>query len=117
MQLGYYWDAYCTQNVTEFDFGAMPYPDQVTTLYQCVYIKNEGNVTDTIYWNSTLSTVSNQIQDEWNWYTPYWNSNGINGTTLGAGQVLQTWYMIQIPAYANVGTFNWTVNVWGANYY
>ena len=112
MKLGVYWDPACTQNVTAFDFGNMTHPNQETTLQKLVFIRNEGDQWTKVYWNSTLASVSAEITEGWDCYL-----GDINGTTLSSGAVLNTRFYVIIPAYATPGTYNWTLTVWGENYY
>lgn len=107
MGLGIYWDSGCTEPVTTIDFGEMWHPNELTTLYKVIYMRNEGNVSHTIYWNSTLSSETAEITDEW-----IRGSTPLNGTTIAAGYILMTNYKIQIQPYATVGTYNWTLTVW-----
>ena len=109
MQLGIYWDEACTQNVTTIDFGKMVHPNQEILLDKVMWIRNEGNVSHTLYWNSTLSSVTTEISDEWG-YTSYMSP--INGTTLNPSFAYQTVYRLHVPAYSTVGTYNWTLTVW-----
>jgi len=110
MKLGIYWDSACTQNVTIIDFGKMWHPNEPTTLTKNIYIKNEGNVSHTIYWNSTLS--SENITDRWNFVGP------LNGTTIPVGSRYGTQYKIDIlVAYAPIGSYNWTLTVWAEHVY
>lgn len=110
MQLGIYWDIGCTQPVTTINFGKMWHPNEPTTLTKYMYIRNEGNVSHTIYWNSTLS--SENITDRWNRISPF-PSEPLNGTVFGVGIKLYTRYRIDIlVAYAPVGPYNWTLTVW-----
>lgn len=119
MKLGFYWDAACTQNVTSFDFGNITHPAQETILWTAIiWIRNEGSVWNNIYWNSTLASVNTQITESWPHTNCFWNGyQQLNGTGLNPGDKLWAWYGIMIPAYAAVGTFNWTLTVWGENYY
>jgi hypothetical protein len=115
MKLGIYSDSGCTQPLTSIDFGNMTHPNQATTLIATFWIRNEGSVWNVIYWNSTLGSVSTEITNtlsnvNYGWYN--WN-----GSSSSPGQVSQTYYMINIPAYATAGTYNWTLNIWGINYY
>jgi hypothetical protein len=111
MGLGIYWDGGCTQNVTTIDFGKMWHPNEPTTLTKDIYIRNEGNVSHTIYWNSTLSSETENITDRW---IALWHgSTPLNETAISPGQTLTTNYHIDIlVAYAPVGQYNWTLTVW-----
>lgn len=116
MKLGFYWDKGCTQPVTSFDFGNMTHPNQAINPYIEFFIRNEGSTWHQIFWNSTLSSVSNEITDTLLCdYGGYWHP--LNGTTINPGDVAGLHYFIAIPAYATVGTFNWTLNIWGVNTY
>ncbi|MDH5481682.1 MAG: hypothetical protein OEY22_02215 [Candidatus Bathyarchaeota archaeon] len=118
MQLGFYKDAACTQLLDVIDFGNMTHPNQETILWRQVFIRNEGDVWIDIYWNSTLNTVTNEIQEWWDRASgPNWGLGALNGTRTQPGEVRDSWYGIKIPAYATVGTYNWTLTVWGENYY
>jgi len=110
MGLGIYWDSACTQNVTSIDFGKMWHPNELTTLTKEIWIRNEGNVTHTIYWNSTLSSITTETTDSWIIY----GLPGIplNGTEILVGGKRRTEYRIHIQPYATVGTYNWTLTVW-----
>ena len=110
MGLGIYWDSAGTQNVTSIDFGKMWHPNKLTTLSQVMYIRNEGNVSHTIYWNSTLSSITTETTDSW--IIPGMPSVPLNGTAISVGGNRVTQYMIHIQPYATVGTYNWTLTVW-----
>jgi len=121
MQLGFYWDETCTQPVSTFDFGNMTYPNQDTQLYKTIYIRNEGSVWNDIYWNSTLGSVTTQIGECWTRSNDWWGSwiwaNNVNGTRIQPNEVLRTGYGVGIPPYATIGTYNWTLTIWGETYY
>ena len=110
MRLGIYWDSACTQNVTTIDFGKMWHPNTLETLTKDMWIRNEGNVSHTIYWNSTLSSETTEITDGWIHLSP--PGGPLNGTTIAAGGKKWTQYKIQIEPYTTVGTYNWTLTVW-----
>lgn len=111
MQLGVYWDEGCTQNVTTIDFGEMVHPNTMTILSVEMWIRNEGNVSHTVYWNSTLSSNTTEITDEWYWgaHAPY---TPLNATVFNVGQTRKTTYAIHIAAYAETRYYNWTVTIW-----
>jgi len=122
MKLGFYGDEGCTQPIATVDCGNMTHPAQETIIWRRIFIRNEGSVWNDIYWNSTLASVNPQIEECWSsWYAasppPDWNYSQWNGSRRNPGTILSTWYGIKIPAYAAVGTFNWTLTVWGENYY
>jgi len=118
MTLGFYWDINCTQPVTNFSFGEMIHPQTTITLWTApIYIRNEGDVWHEIHWNSTLSTVSSEISQWWTYDYHNFGGYAINGYKIQPGQILETWYGISIPAYATVGTYNWTLTAWGEHYY
>jgi hypothetical protein len=118
MKLGFYWDSGCTQTVTGFDFGNITHPNQQTTLWAYLYVRNEGTVWNDCYWNSTLSSVTSEIAEGWEYMDPWHNFRPFNGTRIQPGpEVLMLRYGIALPAYATAGTYNWTVAVWGQHYY
>jgi hypothetical protein len=119
MKLGFYSDAGCTQPITTIDYGNMTHPAQETIIWRMIFIRNEGSVWNDIYWNSTLASVNPQIEECWSgtYNLPPWNAFRWNGSRIDPGYVYWTFYGIKIPAYAAVGTFNWTLTVWGENYY
>jgi len=117
MQIGLYRDSDCTQPVTAIDYGEMIHPNQVAILWTRIYIKNEGDIWNEIYWNSTLSDATTEIAEWYDKYGSNWGNIPLNGTRIEPGQVRETWYGIKIPAYATVGTYNWTLTLWGENYY
>jgi len=120
MTIGLYWDSACTQPVTTIDYGEMIHPNQERIIWKEIYIRNEGDVWNDIYWNSTLSSVTTEITEWWGSkeYSDWgWGRLPINGTRIEPGQVRRTIYGIRLPAYATVGTYNWTLTVWGENYY
>ena len=119
MKLGIYWDAECTQPATTIDYGNMTHPNQYTEIQKTFWIKNEGDNWNDIRWNSTLTSITTEITDLWNhWEGGSWGHwFPLNGTRLESGQVLQCVYSVFIQAYATVGTYNWTLTVWGENYY
>ena len=108
MGLGIYWDSACTQNVTTIDFGKMWHPNTLTTLEKDMWIRNEGNVSHTIYWNSTLSSRTTEITDEWTGG----RGTPLNGTTIATEQTSATIYRIHIQPYATVDAYNWTLTLW-----
>jgi hypothetical protein len=116
MGIGVYWDAECTQPVTAFDFGEMIHPDSPVTLWKTIYIRNEGDVWHVIYWNSTLSSVTTEITEYWS-YGPYRRYRSLHEARIEPRQVFTTYYEITISAYATVGTYNWTLNVWAEHWY
>jgi len=103
VQIRVYSDPAATKLVTIIDFGKIYQPNVATSLQKVLYIKNEGTVETPIYWKSTLKSVTNKITD--GWFT--------NGTTITPTMVLWTAYNISIPALMTVGTYNWTLTVWG----
>lgn len=114
VQLGIYWDSATTEPATTIDFGEMSQPNKQQRLSKELYIKNEGNVSIVVYWNSTLSSVTAEIEEWWSRDYVYWGTYALNGTTIQpSGDPLYTAYMIQIPAYTTAGTYNWTLTVWG----
>ena len=115
--IGLYWDSACTQPVTTIDYGEMIHPNQEIIIWKEIYIRNEGDVWVDIYWNSTLSSVTSEITEQWGWYGYMGEFFPLNGTRIQAGDVIRTVYGIKIPAYATPGTFNWTLTVWGEHYY
>ena len=118
MTLGFYWDQECTQPVTTFDFGEIIHPNTQTDLMYKIYIRNEGEEWNDIYWNSTLPSASAEISNWWCVYhTAIWGAYPLNGFRLNSGTVITTWYIIRIPAYPTTGNFNWTLTVWGEHYY
>jgi len=121
MQIGVYWDENCTQPVTSIDFGQMIHPNEAITLWKAIYIRNEGDVWNAICFNSTLPfhyPVATEIADDWTYGSWQWGSGpNINGTNIEASTVSLTYYKVHIPAYATSGAYNWTLTVWGENYY
>lgn len=111
MQLGIYWDSGCTQNVTTIDFGEMVHPNTLTTLSKEMWIRNEGNVSHTVYWNSTLSSNTTEITDEWYWMAGHAKSP-LNGTVFDVNQTRSTTYAIHIQEYAETRYYNWTLTIW-----
>lgn len=111
MQLGVYRDSGCTENVTTIDFGEIVHPNTLTTLSIEIWIRNEGNVSHTVYWNSTLSLNTTEITDEWYWggHPPY---SPLNGTVFAVGQTRATTYAIHVQEYAETRYYNWTLTIW-----
>ncbi len=108
-----YWDSNCTEIVTSIDFGEVIQPSYKNhTLTKRLHIKNEGTVEITIYWNTTLSSVTNNITDNWSsLYPPLPNWNG---SSIKSGVHWITEYsIVLLPEYMPVGTYNWTLTVWG----
>lgn len=118
MGIGVYWDAECTQPVTVIDFGEMIHPQsQIRLVADPIYIRNEGDVWQVLRWNSTLSSITTEISEHWS-SSPNWGQGaGVFAYTLQPGQVLPTYYKIQIHAYTTVGTYNWTLNLWAEHWY
>lgn len=116
LELGSYWDIGCTQPVTPFEFGQIIQPDQATMLFKRIYMLNKGNVPLAIIWNSTLSSINTEIAEWWcRRDDAQWGIDPINGTSLAVGECAVTCYDIMIPIDAAVGTFNWTLTVWGVH--
>jgi hypothetical protein len=113
MQLGFYWDSACTLPITTIDFGEAVHQSGATDLMKDIYIRNEGSNPTTIFWNSTLSATTTVITEIWIDVSEMmpWNS-----TTVEPSQVLITSYKISIQASPPVGTYNWTLTVWGETY-
>jgi hypothetical protein len=104
VNLGVYSDSGCTQTATALNFGALN-PGGTGT--QTVYIKNSGNVPETLTmtsnnWNPTNATSS---------LTLTWNQQN---TILPAGQTIQA--TLTLTAAANTGsltTFSCSVTITG----
>ena len=111
--LGLYWDQECTSPATVIDFGQIIQPNEEKILGTYIYIRNEGDVRIRIYWNSTLRNETTEIDECWNYGSQYWCQDAINRTYLDPGQVRSTFYRIKIPEYTTIGTYNWTLTVWG----
>lgn len=109
VQIGLYWDAGCTDPITVIDFGAIPQPNENTTMDKLIYIKNEGDVPLTLYWNSTLNSITNEITEEWLYNSEPWNGTWV----LAPGAWNGFTYYIHIPQYVTIATYNWTLTVWG----
>jgi hypothetical protein len=113
MALGFWWDSALTQPVTTIDFGEIVFstgPGPVI-LEKTIYISNDGSNATTILWNSTLSTTTTPIAEEW--------TNGpepLNYTVLGYNMYMVTTYRILIQPSPPTGTYNWTLTVWGECY-
>jgi len=114
MRLEIYWDSYCTQKVTTIDFGKMWYPNEPTTLTKDMYIRNEGNVSHTVYWNSTLSSETANITDSWK---NVLLGVPLNGTIIPAGNKHITRYKIDLEAWAPIRSYNWNLTVWAEHVY
>jgi hypothetical protein len=113
--LGLYWNQECTIPATSIDFGSMIQPHYETVLRSNpIYLKNEGDVPILIWWNSTLGSVTSEIPEDWD-LELFWDRTQLGSgiRELSAGQVLATWYMIKIPPYVTIGTYNWTLTIWG----
>lgn len=109
-----YWDSNCTERVTFIDFGEVVQPNYKNyTLTKRLYIKNEGAVNIVIYWNSTLNSVTNNITDKWSRQTfpslPNWNESLIMSDVYW----ITDYSIVLLPEYIPVGTYNWTLTVWG----
>jgi len=109
---GLYWDSICTSPVTYIDFGQAGRGARIIKL---IYVKNLGNVNIQIYWNSSLQDLYfapnpwRDIWDSWN-HTP--EGTTINTTTIGPGQIIDTYYGIKVENTAPLGTYNWTLTTW-----
>jgi len=121
MTLGVYWDENCTQPVTSFDFGEMIHPTGAITLWKVIYIRNEGNVTNRLNFNSTLPfhyPVGTEVADDWTTQSGAWDQGpNIRNIDVDPDEVLQTFFKVRIPAYATIGAYNWTLAVWGEHTY
>jgi len=98
--IGVYWDSGGSDPVERIDFGTVTKGAQ--TLYDYMYIKNEGTGTAYVYWTSTLSSVTDKITESW--FT--------NGTGISAGSYIHEDYRITLDQDIPVGTYNWTLSVW-----
>ncbi len=111
MALGFWWDSALTQPVTTIDFGEIVFSTGPVMLEKTIYISNDGSNATTILWNSTLSTTTTPIMEEW--------TNGpepLNSTVLGYNMYMVTTYRIYIQPSPPTGTYNWTLTVWGECY-
>ena len=115
MQLGFYWNPECTLPVTTIDFGEMVHSGSPTYLYKDIFIRNEGENSTKIFWNSTLSATTTVMTESWT-YFDIMMPRDINLTTLSPDQMLLTTYELTIQASPPVGTYNWTLTVWGETY-
>jgi hypothetical protein len=100
-----YWDPSCTNLTTSIPFGNV---QRGATKAVSLYIKNDGGGAIYVYWNSSLSLLTDQISEFWNRENP---SNYLNGTKMYEGQVLQTTYTVDILPTAPLQTYTWTLNV------
>lgn len=116
MQLGFYWTGECTDPVTIIDFGEMVVSSSATYFEKSICIRNEGSSPTTIFWNSTLSAVTTAITEEWTRFSMMPPFPPLNATVVSPGEVLVTTYSITIIASPPVGTYNWTLTVWGETY-
>jgi hypothetical protein len=116
MQLGFYWNGECTDPATIIDFGEIVVSSSPTYFEKIIFIRNEGNSTTTVFWNSTLSTMTTAITEEWTRFSLMPPYPTLNATTVAPGEVVQTFYSIDIQASPPVGTYNWTLTVWGETY-
>lgn len=98
--IGVYWDSDGSNPVDRIDFGTVTKGAQ--TLYKYMYIKNEGTGQVYIYWNSTLSSVTDKITESW--FT--------NGSSVSPGSHRYDDYRITVAQDISVGTYNWTLSVW-----
>ncbi len=117
MGIGVYWDAECTQPVTVIDFGEMVHPKNAVWLSAFIYIRNEGNSWHRIRWNSTLSSITTEFTEQWKVVGGPSGTGNLWNYYLDPSDVCRTVYEINVPAYATVGTYNWTLNLWAVHYY
>jgi hypothetical protein len=123
-----YWDSACTNPATSLNFGNV---QQGGFVEFHLWIKNQGNGEVKVYWNSTLSFVTNQVLDDWN---NYYYANGDyrgagrnyfrntsypcdwNSTSVGTGGIIETYYQILLDASAPLSSYSWTlcVGAWTA---
>jgi len=82
--------------------------------WKTIYIRNEGTNTKTIYWNSTLSATTAVMTDYWDRHMLM--QIPLNGTLITSNEVVETDYTIEISPSPPVGTYNWTLTVWGESY-
>ena len=116
MQLGFYTDGSCTQPVTALDFGEMAVSANPTYFEKTIIIRNEGDSTTTVFWNSTLDSVTTAITEGWTHFSMMPPFPALNATIMSPGELLETTYSITIQASPPVGTYNWTLTVWGETY-
>jgi hypothetical protein len=114
MQLGFYWDVGCTLPVTTIDFGEIMFSTSGTMLDEIIFIRNEGGNWTTIFWNSTLPSVTTAMTEDWEGGAV--NPMPLNSTGMMPGYVLMTMYRLWIQASPPTGTYNWTLTVWGECY-
>jgi len=112
VEIGVYWDYACTQPVTRIDIGAVIQPNNDLTIWKTLYIKNEGTVPLTFFWGSNVSLVADEKirEDLYRWGL---KGLGLNGTTIEPNQLWDTRYEITLAPYITVGTYNWTLTIWG----
>jgi hypothetical protein len=107
LDLKVYWDSECTNPVTSIDFGNV---QKSTSKQVYMYIRNEGNGTVNVYWNSTCAEVSAYISEQWK-CLPYSTYIDLNGTSINMGVVYQTYYKITVGSSCPSGQYGWTLSL------
>jgi hypothetical protein len=113
MQLGFYWNPACTLPVTTIDLGEIAYSTSPTEAFKEIWIRNEGSNETKIFWNSTLSAATTAITEIW---IVLPGADDLNSTVMLPDDLLATCYQCFIQASPPVGTYNWTLTVWGETY-
>jgi hypothetical protein len=107
LDLKVYWDSACTNPVTSIDFGNV---QKSTSKTVTMYVRNEGNGSVVVYWNSTCPLVTSHIPEIWGYISgsTYYN---MNGTSISMGQVFQTLYRITPDSDCPSGQYSWTLSL------
>ena len=105
IQISVYRDPSYAEPIGTIDFGPMSPPSEYTHLIQRMYIRNENSMSLKLYWNSTLSSSTDQIIN--------WFSEDFNGTTILPNQVIESSYGITLEPYLLSKNYNWTLVIWG----
>jgi hypothetical protein len=94
--------------VTSINFGKI---NPSTTISVSLTIKNiSPNATIRISWSSTLSSVTNKITNNWQWWeSGYgWRSFPV---TLSPGQSVNTKYWITVASDCPLQSYSWTLYI------
>jgi hypothetical protein len=103
LDLKAYWDYNCTDPVTSIDFGIVQKGKSKTVT---MYIRNEGNGTVWVYWNSTSAPPTGWISEQWV-YTSGGPWYQLNGSSMGAGHVWESRYTVIVRSACPSGQYNW----------
>ncbi|MHA1832489.1 MAG: hypothetical protein ACTSV7_00740 [Candidatus Baldrarchaeia archaeon] len=94
------------EEITSINFGSI---NPGSTINVKLIVKNTSpNVSITITWSSTLSSITNKITDWWREHSPSGNSLY---ETLDPGESITTYYGIKVASDCPLESYSWTLYI------